>query len=200
MAFHSLQIFQDFNERVGGECEGPPMDYTEKEILIAEQLKEAGVQWRARQGDHYADANLMVHFVTKEEADELVHDPEPTRDRIWLPSWHQCREILDRMGFLLRDHSEDVTKSVDGDSQRYVGVAVESRHRGRFAGEGSTDLEAIYEVIYKVITTTAKERKGTTRSGRLQGKICSFCAGVMRLNEVGGNWEYVCENCGPTRT
>ena len=170
------------------------MDFTEREILIAEQLKSAGVQWRPRQGDYYADSDMVVVHVTKEVADRLVHEDYRMMDKVWLPMWHQCRELVDKMGFLLRDHSEDIVVDIDS-RRRFVGVAVESVHRGSFAAEGETDLEAFYELIYKLLTASSREEKHSTRSGRMQGKVCQRCLSFMKLKEVAGAWQYVCEAC-----
>jgi hypothetical protein len=172
------------------------MDFTEKEVLIAEQLKTVGMQWRPRQGDFYADSNLRSFLVSKEEADRLVQEDYKMMDRVWLPSWRQCRELLAEMGFTLRDHSETVEHQGERGEEHFIGVAMESRHRGTFVGEGSTDLEAIYELVYKIISAAAHEQKAGTGSKRAQGKICSFCNNVMRLKEETGAWHYVCEGCG----
>jgi len=170
------------------------MDFTEREILIAEQLKAAGVQWRPRQGDYYAEKDLSVVFVNKELADRLVHEDYSLMDKVWLPQWHQCRDVVDKLGFLLRDHCEDIVVE-DDERKRFVGVAVESVHRGAYAAEGGTDLEAFYEVIFKLITSSAGEQKSSTKSGRMQGKVCQRCLSFMKLKEVAGAWQYVCDSC-----
>jgi len=183
---------------VGGASTLSAVDFTEKEILIAEQLKAAGLKWTPRQGDYFADHGLRIQLVDKELADQLVHSEDPLEDRIWLPTWQQGRALLRKLGFVLRDHSEDLAVPPGGGpAEAYIGVAVESKQRGRHVAEGSSDLEALYGVVYRVLKSTKKETKaGLQKGGRAQGKVCAICQGIMVITEVSGAWYYVCSSCG----
>lgn len=172
------------------------MNFTEKEILIAGELKSLGLPWNPREGDYCTDGEHDVYLVTRSLAEELRRDPAAS-GRTWLPRWDQIRDALRTLGYRLEEHAESSALDRYAPFDSGVGMAVRSTHRGRFTSEGDTDLEAAYTVLYKVLKAEKAHKEPHRRSVRIQGKLCPLCQGIMRLKETGGSWHYVCPACHP---
>lgn len=138
------------------------MNFTDKEMTLARQLKEDGIIWVPKIGDHFLHRG-KIYIVRDLSVDDSVFAirsyPYDMRSYpydadcifalcycTWLPLWHQCRKILggnDLYILLLTKKNDDIQLDVwkydDG----------HKTSRGRYMGlvRGETDLETMYKAI-----------------------------------------------------
>ncbi len=111
------------------------MNFTDKEIELARDMKEAGLEWiKPEYGDWY--------FSSYHDEPATGYLPDMlSDDSIWLPLWHQCREIMRKAGYCLADVFEKTINHVTLVHIVYFRNGIE------IARSGHTDLEAMYQVI-----------------------------------------------------
>tara|TARA_Y100001933_G_C18991549_1_gene560799 strand:+ start:206 stop:592 length:387 start_codon:yes stop_codon:yes gene_type:complete len=86
------------------------MQFSEAQIQLASQMKEAGLAWQPKVGHYVFDRGKVckrgspfqerVYFILDYEcfcrhvggADVLAHE------MVWLPTWYDCREVLRQGG------------------------------------------------------------------------------------------------------
>lgn len=124
------------------------MQFTDIEIELANKLKEDGLKWEVKQGDYYildAASAKPCLFISGYITEDSLFDK-----LIWLPLWHQCREILQQYNIevaiveaILTNRKPIVlycyTKSKitkDREVLVYLGKTT-----------GDTDLECMYQAI-----------------------------------------------------
>ena len=86
------------------------MRFTEDQIHIAKRLKKLGIPWQPQVGHYVYDANRIcpksspfqqgVYFLLNFDC-FMQHVGGVARFRdnmVWLPTWHEAREILRQMG------------------------------------------------------------------------------------------------------
>ena len=86
------------------------MRFTEDQITIAKRLKKLGIPWQPQVGHYVYDANRIcpksspfqqgVYFLL-DFACFMQHVGGVARFRdnmVWLPTWHEAREILHQLG------------------------------------------------------------------------------------------------------
>lgn len=135
------------------------MNFTKKEILLAMDMKEAGLEWMPEEGDWFADGastKRLVVMATDKEFSDIPYAmwtyrgggySWDARDYIWLPLWHQCREIMQKAGYCLTDVFETTINKI---TMIYV---VYFRDGIEIARNGHTDLEAVYQVVLSALCT-----------------------------------------------
>lgn len=116
------------------------MDFSDVEIELAKQLKEAGLEWKPQNGDYYLDEYGDIEFLTPEIMNWWLtgyyHYSLPISKKVQLPLWHQCREILREAGYhieLTESSNHLVLKFTKDGKQGYV--------------TANTDLEAMYKAL-----------------------------------------------------
>lgn len=131
------------------------MNFTDKEMELAKQLKDAGLQWVPEMGDHFIQRGkiYIVRDLSVDDSVFAIRSYPYDEDCIfakcyctWLPLWHQCRKILadnDLYILLLTKKDDDIQIDVwqhDGGHKT---------SRGKYIGmvHGETDLEAMYQAI-----------------------------------------------------
>lgn len=124
------------------------MNLTDKEIKLAKQLKKEGLSWNPQGGDWYVDRDGDVELLTGMSSDMWNQcESLPIENKIWLPEWQQCRQILadnDLYILLLTKKDDDIQLDVwkhDGGHKTL---------RGKYIGMvcGNTDLEVMYQAIW----------------------------------------------------
>lgn len=137
------------------------MKFTNKEIEYAIEMKELGLDWSPKNGDWcidpYTDKKLLnpTIFYNQYENDynpaylsnRIIEHPDRF---IWLPLWHQCREIAEQYGYEIRlfDNSPR-----DG----LVQVSLKNKEKKEaIVYYGETDLSAFYQCIIQILE---KEKK-----------------------------------------
>ncbi len=126
------------------------MMFTDKEIELARDMKEAGLKWKPGIGDWFTSAHpdaTPIFLCTKVDSPWLIHTQGENHidTSIWLPLWHQCRKILVEndiiivFSTILQSKVQiDCFKCIEGDfrTRSFIGTIV-----------GDTDLELFYKVI-----------------------------------------------------
>lgn len=115
------------------------MNFTDKEIGHAKQLKEAGLEWTPEYGDYYTFPDMLTSQRQWLYPNCPVHFE---REPVWLPLWPQCREILRQAGYHLVEHRE-----VQDGNLVLIGVNKDLTAVHDYTAEGATDLEAMYKVV-----------------------------------------------------
>lgn len=129
------------------------MQFTDKEIELARQMKEAGLGWKPEVGDRFLHRKKT--YIVRDASDDSVfairsypYDEDCEFARCyctWLPLWHKCREIMQKAGYCLTDVFE---KTINDIIMVYI---VYFRDGIEIARGGHTDLEAIYKVILELL-------------------------------------------------
>lgn len=106
--------------------------FTQKEIQLAHELKSAGLPWQPMPGQFVWDGEPLIkhdspfhdrvffildlkHFLRRSETVERLIDA-----MVWLPTWEQCRELLNERGVdssVVRSHLE-LTDALDSGTER----------------------------------------------------------------------------------
>ena len=140
------------------------MQFTDKEIELAKQVKEVGLEWTPMFGDvvlYHTDIMVVWYSAGKfivcipqavergvDGKGEYIHQSHYNLvpdDVIWLPLWHQCRNIL-------KQHSIELTVS-----DVPAGTTITLWKRLPIGGiefyhqiVADSDLEAMYRAILEV--------------------------------------------------
>lgn len=118
------------------------MLFSRKEIVLAKQLKEKGLVWKPEVGDWYLDGEGDVELLTPVGCNMWnEYESLPIKNRIWLPLWHQCRELLIEAGWRHFQLIHNV-----GCQDGKISVSAE-RGKRLLRALGETDLEAMYQVV-----------------------------------------------------
>lgn len=139
------------------------MQFTEKEIELAKQLKEAGLEWEPEEGDSYicnlkSNRYSIVTGIDYDRGDKgwiYVMSPSDGLRNInlccWLPLWHQCREIFKETNIELTISDVPGTnvtltlwKRQGGAIEFYQQIVAEA------------DLEAMYKALLEVLNNVSK--------------------------------------------
>jgi hypothetical protein len=126
------------------------MKFTDKEIQLARDMQNAGLEWKPEVGDYFTTGkyidggyNVEIVFRVPERFPYFVNSIS------WLPLWHQCRELLTENDIVIAFYSKilyaggkqpgsqiDCYKWIDSTIPRFLGTVC-----------GDTDLEAMYQII-----------------------------------------------------
>jgi len=150
------------------------MQFTEKEITYAKQLKKYGLEWKPGFGDiclFHNDLMIVWYFVGKfivcipqeieygiDGKGEYIHQSHYNLvpgDVTWLPLFHQCREILSKadMEISLVDNKKTVMLTLwkrnwgQNTDNRYLEIVTQIK--------ADTDLEAMYQALLWVLNEPA---------------------------------------------
>lgn len=118
------------------------MQFTEKEIELSKQLKEAGLEWKLEEGDWYFGEDGEIILFTG--AYDVIR-----RKDTWLPLWHECRNIILEKGWILR-LLFDTPPQVEWRIHIVYEQQIE-KHTHTIEATGETDLEAIYKALLEVL-------------------------------------------------
>lgn len=134
------------------------MNFTEKEIQLARDMKATGLKWNPEVGDWFTSTHqdaTPFFLCIKEDSPWLVHTHgEGHKDAsIWLPLWNQCREILAENGIFiqlshLRKNEVEIScyKRNKSTTNLFTGGVITN-----------TDLEAMYQAILRFVLDVPKE-------------------------------------------
>jgi len=122
------------------------MNFTDREIELAKQLHSSGLEWKPQGGDWYIDKDGEIILLTGMTIDLWrQYESLPIKNKIWLPLWHQCRQLISDadLYILLLTKKDDIQIDI---------WQYDSGHKtsqGQYLGliRGETDLEAMYQVI-----------------------------------------------------
>jgi len=103
------------------------MEFTNKEIDLAKQLKDTGLEWDQQEGDFYLYKDAGPYVVTMHPIDI---------PNVFLPSLQQCIDKLKCYNIEPVIYVKDNLAVIPG--------------RGVYAG--TTCLEAMYKLLFEVIT------------------------------------------------
>ena len=139
------------------------MQFTKKEMELARQMKEAGLEWAPMFGDvvlYHTDIMVVWYSAGKfivcipQEVERGVdgkgeycyqsHYNLIPRDVVWLPLWHQCREVMLGEGWHLTliETPPQVEWRV-----HLVYERISDEKTYCIEATGHTDLEALYKAI-----------------------------------------------------
>lgn len=144
------------------------MQFTEKEMELAKKMKEMGIEWAYPvEGDWFISANgnidgniawvcLGVGMTTEfilfysgyaDHKWQAICNVKKG-DTIWLPLWHQCRNII-------ADEGWHIVGFIDTPPQVEWRIHISLERRideeiHRIEATGETDLEAMYKAIIAI--------------------------------------------------
>lgn len=127
------------------------MEFTEREITMAKNMKDFGLEWNPIFGDWYCSKWRVDLFITWPASRKKFIEYNT-----WLPLWHQGRQILADNNIIiklfdLRHHIDDNIEifcyRIDGRQLRYALGSVKAR----------TDLEGLYQAILLWVLPERKE-------------------------------------------
>jgi len=133
------------------------MKFTDKEIMLAKRMKEAGLVWSSPQPGNWfllgGDPSLVKFIrITNHYWYISAHRKIcevwwlDSGRQVWLPLWHQCREMLEEAGWRHFHLTHNIGCRFEDDGGA-ISVSVE-RGSESVGARGETDLEAIYKLIY----------------------------------------------------
>ena len=135
------------------------MNFTNTERELASQLKEVGLEWKPKIGDHYiydleSKRDSIVTDIDHDRGDKgwiYVRSPSDGLRNInlccWLPLWHQCREELQDLKWI-------VASFFDLEGHINLRIIKEKENPSQVLGiefdviailDCATDLEALYK-------------------------------------------------------
>ena len=131
------------------------MEFAEREIELARDMKNAGIKWKPEFGDWYCSNWRVDLFVTWPDSREKFIEYN-----IWLPLWHQGRQILaeNRIDHIRLHELSDVIaypvirKQLDCYERLFDGHLI---LRGSIKGE--TDLDVLYQAILLFVLPQKEE-------------------------------------------
>ncbi|AQT70198.1 hypothetical protein STSP2_03403 [Anaerohalosphaera lusitana] len=99
------------------------MKFTGHEIELARQIKEAGIEWTPEVGQYVFDTHGIidkpspfqdhVYFILSMSQFVRIFGSaeEIAANCVWLPTWEQCRQILERRGVTNEQLMENLRRS-----------------------------------------------------------------------------------------
>ena len=137
------------------------MQFTEKEIELAKQLKKSGLLWNPETGDWFLHrGNLYIVKDIGRDYVEAIRSYPYENDSLyaiefstWLPLWHQCREYLCNLDWWIGEHYDSTNK---GKVSLWIGKRTTPGFGTNIKYTGDTDLEVMYQVLLKLLNIPAQ--------------------------------------------
>ena len=129
------------------------MQFTDQEIILAKQLKEAGLEWIPEVGDWFLSDFNNAYLIPNQTA---ALNFNKQAGGTWLPLWHQCREVILGEGWHLTliETPPQVEWRVHLVYERIV-----DKKTYCIEATGLTDLEAMYKAMGMLIPKKEDGRK-----------------------------------------
>ena len=115
--------------------------FQEAEKKMAKLLKEKGLEWEPKEGDWCFDSEQKVHLVSSLNCKTIESNKE---EYTWLPLWHTCRRWITEQGISLT--------GANFSPERIAVVCRDPHTSSVLGGDGKTDLEAIYHLMFQIMT------------------------------------------------
>ena len=141
------------------------MQFTKKEIELAKQLKEAGLEWEPEVGDWFLhrDKAYIVRDIGRDFVQAIQSYPYDSEEVLakcystWLPLWHQCRKYSG-------EHGWDIEIFHQSEDKIHLRLVKEKEIQNQPLGieidtititDCHTDLEVMYQAILEVLDMSA---------------------------------------------